>query len=453
MPKDKPTNPEAEDLRKLPKPIQLNLPRSHPKPARRLHEPEKQPTRQERVNPKSPTGGASKKSGNPSDKRYFSSAQRAYGQRRPRPPKEPKPKRRWWYHTQTGPMLGQGGRLYTPPQPKQPFFPPHIWRIVRLWPLGVIAVAIGIMAMINVFSYNAWAVYLDGQLLGHMPINREIEPESIHDVAVRHRRDILGADEVLVNEAVEVRTVRAGRRELYTSQDMIRLISQNFTYQVMASAIYLEGERVATLRNQAEALHVQVEIMRRFENDGYTIRSLSAFEEDWQIIQTAIDINNMDEDMDNPNEVIQFLERPIQDLHRHVIRSGDTQGGLAVEFNTTVDRIGYHNDISSDAILVVGNILLIEVTRPRLTVRTVDEVEFIELIPRDVETIENPNMLATAYEIINEGRDGEIQIVQRITRLNGVQVGAPEVISQRELSAPVTQVVEVGTLDTVIETR
>jgi len=309
------------------------------------------------------------------------------------------------------------------------------------------------MGMINVFSYNAWAVYLGGELLGHMPINREIEPASIHDDAVRHRRDILGVDEVLVNETVEVRTVRAGRRELYTSQDMIRLISQNFTYQVMASAIYLDGERVAILRNEAEAQHVRNEIIRRFENN-YTISALTAFDEDWQVRQVAVDISNMNEDMDNPHEVIQFLERPIQDLHQHVIRNGDTQGALAVEFNTSVDRIGYHNDIASDAILSVGNILLIEINRPRLTVRTVEEVEFIELVPREIINTYNDTRLASMEpEIITEGRDGEIQVIQRITRLNGVQVGAPEVISSRHLSEPVAQVREVGTLESVIETR
>jgi len=452
MPKDKPTNSNQDDLKQLPKPIQLSLPNSPPKPARRLHEPDT--SKQGQPTSKTSTRGDEKNHHASSEpgKRYFDSAQKAYGQRRPRPPKAPaKQKRKWWQHPQSGPILGQGDRLYNPPQQKRPFFPPQIWRIVRLWPLAIIGAAIVIMGLINVFSYNAWAVYLDGQLLGHMPINREIEPESIHYAAVVHRRDALGADEVLVNETAQVRTVRAGRRELLTAPEMTVLISQNFTYQVMASAIYLNGERVATLRNKAEATHVEREIMRRFENDATTLTEESAFEEDWQIRRVAI--SDISDDMDNPHEVIQFLERPIQDIHRHVIRSGDTQGALAVEFNTTVNMIGYLNDIALDAILVPGNILLIDITRPRLTVRTVEEIEFIEIIPRDVDTIYNESMHESVYEVIHEGRDGEIQVIQRITRLNGIQVGAPEEISRRELSVAVTRVVEVGTAETVIDVR
>jgi len=350
-------------------------------------------------------------------------------------------------------MLGQGDRLYNPPQPKQPFFPPHIWRVVRLWPLAIIGIAIIIMGMINVFSYNAWAVFLDGQLLGHMPINREIEPESIQDAAVRRLQDILGADEVLVNETVEVRSARAGRREVYTAPDMIMMISQNFTYQVMASAIYLDGERVAILRSQADAEHVRREVVQRFENN-YTIRTLTTFEQDWQVTRVAINLDNANQEMDNPHEVIQFLERPIQDIHHHTIRSGDTQYTLARFYNTTINMIGYLNDIASDAILPVGDTLLIEITRPRLTVRTVDEITFIETIARETQTVYNENKLASLpYEELIEGRDGEVQVVQRITKLNGVQQGAPEEISRRELSTAVARVIEVGTLETVIHTQ
>ena len=455
MPKDRPTKSDKEGLKQLPKPIQLNLPNSPAKPARRLHEPalaDQSPRDNKKNSQKPPPSREAKNSDPSSGKRFFDSAQKTYGQRRPRAPKAASaPKRRWWQNTPSGPILGQGDRLYTPPQPKEPRLSPKARRMIRLWPLGIIGVAIVVMALINVFSYNAWAVYLDDEFLGHMPINREVEPESIHQDAVRHLQDFLGAI-VQVNEEAVVRTARAGRREIYSAQDMIRRISQNFTYQIMASVIYLDGERVAVLRNETEAQHVANEITRRFTND-YTLLHLTTFEEDWQVISMAVDVECMDEDMDSPDEVIQLLERPIQDIHRHVIRSGDTQGALAIEFNTTVNMIGYLNDIPSDAILGVGNILLIEITRPRLTVRTVDEITSIEIIPMEVEERENPNMLVSLYEEITPGRDGEVELVQRITRLNGVQVGAPEVMSRRELSSAITRVIEVGTLETAIQTR
>ena len=442
---DKPTKPEKENFRPLPKPIQLNLPSSRPKPVRRLHESDPTPTHKD---PQAPKQKPRPDSGNQAaGKRYFSSAQKAYGQRRPRQPKPVKQKRRSKHNLPTGPILGKGDRLYTPPLPKEPIIPPRVKRVLKFWALGLIALAFVVMGMINVFSYNAWAVYLDDEFLGYMPINREVETYTVHNDAVQHLTDFLGA-EVIVNEEARVRTARAGRRELYPAPDMIRRISLSFTYQVMASAIYLDGERIAVLRNEPEARNIADEIKRRFSTE-HTLRELSAFEEDWQIVSAPASL----EDMDSPDEVIQLLERPIRDIHRHTIRSGDTQGALAVAFNTTVDRIGYLNDITSDAILRVGETLLIEITRPRITVITVDEIDSIEIIPMEVETIENPDKLSSLYTEIQEGRNGEMQVRQRITRINGIQAGEPEIVHRRELSAAVTRILEVGTLETAIETR
>ena len=158
--------------------------------------------------------------------------------------------------------------------------------------------------------------------------------------------------------------------------------------------------------------------------------------------------------MDSPSDVIQYLERPISDVIRHIIRQNDTQGALAIEFGTTVERIGELNDITREAVLRTGNILFIETTRPRITVRTVDEETRIETIPRAVETIENHDMLRTAPPIIiNEGRDGQQEVMHRTTRLNGVQVGVTEVIPIRTITEPETRIEEIGTAETVTDVR
>ena len=448
---DRPTDQDKKNLKSLPKPIQLNLPTTRPKPARRLHEPdpERPSSHNNTDRPKPPPKAEPPKQERTSGKRYFDSAQKAYGQRRPRQQPKPKPKRSPRQWEDSGPILGQGDRLYTPPQPRRPLFPPHVRRVLRFWALGLIGIAFLVMGLINLFSYNAWAVYLDQEFLGYMPINREIETYTIHNDAVQQLIDLLGAD-VEVNETATVRTSRARRREVSPAPDMIRHISQSFTYQVIASVIYVDGDRVAVLRNESDALHVAEEIKRRFINE-HTLPDMTTFEEEWRIVRMPTEVD-LDE-MDSPAEVIQLLERPIRDIHQHIIRSGDTQGALAVEFNTTVDRIGYLNDITADAILRVGDLLLIEISRPRLTVRTVDEITSLEVIPREVEIRENPNLHVSVETEIQEGRDGEVQIRQRITRLNGVQMGAPVIVYNRELIAPVDRIVEVGTSETALEVR
>ena len=452
MPADKPTNNNPENLKPLPKPIQLSLPSQRPKQQRRLHEPEY--IAEIKSDVPDETKASPKDRNKPQQqrhtgKRYFDSAQKAYGQRRPKtkPPKPPRiQKRRDSSHS--GPRLGQGDRLYTPPQPKKPLFSQKARQVLRFWSLGIVVIALVVMSLVFFFRHNAWAVYLDNQFIGYMPINREVETSTIHEDAVRHLSGAMGVN-VQVREEATVRTARASRSSLYTPSEMIRQVSQGFTFEIVAIAIYINGTRVAILRNEYDAQYVANEMAKNFVNE-YTLNNLTTFYEDWQlknVIAQTID------DVDNALDVIQYLERPVAVVIEHVIRPGDTQGDLAIEFGTTLARIGYLNNISADAILRVGEVILLESTRPRLTVVTVDRVTVTDVIPMDEEEVENPDLHISIRRPLQEGRNGEMEIIKLITRQNGTQVGEPEIISTRLITEPETRVVEVGTSDTAIIVR
>jgi len=454
VPKNKQPKSDPAGLKPLPMPIELDLPaKQSPKKRRRLHEPEVieasydtnepepqiyEEPKKEREHPPEPKG--------PIGNRNFESAQKAYGQRRPRikpPPKQKPPSRK---RGTLGPRLGQGDRLYTPPIKKEPLLSPKLKRVLRFWAVAIVVIVFVVLGLMTIFRNNAWAVYLDDQFMGFMPINREIEEHSVHNDAVRHLSDFLGA-EVQVEEVATIRTTRAGRRELYTQPEMIRKISLNFTYQIVATAIYIGNDRVALMRNQEAAEHVKDELTRRYR----TADTISVdFEEDWRIERVTTESLY---DLALPSEVIQLLERPYEEIIRHTIGPGENKSILAVRFYTTVDRISELNDIPRDAIIREGDTLLIEITRPRLTVVTIDETSTIEDIPMDIETVENHDLHVSITNTLEEGRYGEREVTMRITKINGNPVGEPELVNSVTLREPETRIVEVGTSDTIIEER
>jgi len=455
--KDNHKTPESEGLRPFPKPITLDLPSQRPKPQRRLHEAEQQippaqddhydftpePEKPKKEKPK-PKPKPQKSTG----KGYFKSVQKGYNQRRPREPKPPKqkspPKRR----EPEGPRLGRGDRLFDPPKPKKPLVSPKIKNIFKFWSIGIVAVTLIVLILMSMFRHNAWAVYLDDRFVGYMPINREVETYTVHNDAVRHLADSHAAT-VRVNETTQVRTVRAPRTEIISASEMIVTLSQRFTYQIEASAIYLEGERIAVLRNQAEVDHIANELQREFF-DPYERNIVATFEEDWVVRTVLANLG----DLYDQGQVIQLLSRPSAAVHEHTIRDGDTQGHLAVEFGTTIERISYLNGITQDAILRPGNTLLVETTSSILTVRTVGEITEMEDIPMEIEHVENASMhVHDDPIIITEGRDGRQEVIWQITRINGIPVGEPVEISRRTTDYPITQIEEVGTSTRTINVR
>jgi len=332
--------------------------------------------------------------------------------------------------------------------PKKPLIPKQVKRIMKFWAFGIIGIAFIVLVVMSMFRSNAWAVYLDDRFIGYMPINREIETHSVHDDAVRHLSASYGAA-VQVNGETIIREARARRGELMAPPDMMILLSQSFAYQLVAAAIYIDNERVALLRNEYEVEHVANELKRQYiqeENNIY-----AGFEEDWQLKDALVD--SVD-DLDTASEVIQLLERPVSDTFKHTIRSGDTQGALAIEFNTSLERIGYLNNITIDTILRVGETILLETTRPRLTVITIDEITRIENIQMETDVRENDDLHVSVTRVITEGSYGQQEVRQRTTSRNGVPVGEPETVSApRVIRDPVTRVVEVGTSETAVVVR
>jgi hypothetical protein len=80
---------------------------------------------------------------------------------------------------------------------------------------------------------------------------------------------------------------------------------------------------------------------------------------------------------------------------------------------------------------------------PKIRVQTVEEVTVIEIMPFEIEYVEDHNMYVNQSEITVEGVDGEREVVYHIIRENGVEVERKEV-EEVILLEPETQIEAVG---------
>jgi hypothetical protein len=79
----------------------------------------------------------------------------------------------------------------------------------------------------------------------------------------------------------------------------------------------------------------------------------------------------------------------------------------------------------------------------KIRVQTIEETTIIEVIPFEIEYVEDHNMFVNQSEITVEGVDGEREVVYHIIRENGVEIERIEV-EELILLEPVTQVETVG---------
>jgi len=278
-------------------------------------------------------------------------------------------------------------------------------------------------------------------------MNADLDSQIVHDQAVAHLESSLGGTSVIVDQRVTIESARARQADILQRAELNRLLANGFTYQVLAMAIFVDGNFEALVRTEACAQEVQEIKQEPF----ITSNTISVeFLVDFDVFPEVVNLE--EEDILDPHAVVTRLDRPVNTLHAYTIQSGDFLGAIALRFNTTPERIAANNNMTTSAILQPGNVLQIETQRPLLSVRTVDETLTTEPIPMQVEVRQNPDLPESQRNVIQEGQDGEQQIARRITRIDGVQVN-DEILQDQIIRAAVTHIVEEGTGQAVIERR
>jgi uncharacterized protein YabE (DUF348 family) len=197
---------------------------------------------------------------------------------------------------------------------------------------------------------------------------------------------------------------------------------------------------VAVLRTEAETDGVF-----RFLTEPYTLDDVNYvyinFVENWEVRTKLVD----QDEIGTRDDVLRELDRTVRTTMDYVIAQGDNLTYIANRFNTTTNKIADDNNITLDAILRVGGTLKVEITKPYLSVMTIEEIVRREEITAPVRQEENHFESTAHHRVLEEGRNGERTIVSRITRINGDQQGPEDVISTQTTIEPIERVVEVGT--------
>ena len=232
-------------------------------------------------------------------------------------------------------------------------------------------------------------------------------------------------------------------RNIQSIQEVTERLAASAAYQIVGTAVEVNGNRVAVLRTERDAQEVVWRLQAPFLRPGMSQADYHSVEfvEDVRLVPTPVD----EQSITNIEYVIHRLEGRTLVIEEYIVQSGDNLGSIALRHNTTLAQLYEDNpNISAATILRVGDVIRIQSYRPNLTVRTVEEETRREPIPIDNQYVENPVEHSGFRYIIQEGVEGVQEVVVHIVRTNGVQTGPEEIISTREIEPMISNIVEVG---------
>jgi LysM repeat protein len=347
--------------------------------------------------------------------RYFEEAIRSHGQRRPPPKKAVKP-------------------------PK----PNRYAKEIGIACFALICLALVVLIGILLTRDNALAVYLNDTRIGYLPKTRETrewDAAYVQTQAINHRAWSTGA-EIRVNETVSLLSVRVNRRYLSntTITELISRVSGALSYQIVATAIYVDGERIALLRAHSLAEYVERHFVGAYETQATVESSIDG----WELRTLIVD----DGAFDTPRDAISHLDKQVETVLPYVVRPGDMKGPIAARHGIHLNQLLDDNNLTFDAIIMPGQVLNIRTTRPFLMVRTVDRETRTETIPMEVIVNRNGELAVGTVNVLTEGRDGERRLIAETTFENGVLV-RETIVSDTVIIEPLVRTEEIGTSETI----
>jgi len=130
----------------------------------------------------------------------------------------------------------------------------------------------------------------------------------------------------------------------------------------------------------------------------------------------------------------------------YTVVSGDTYSEIAVANDMTLDELMALNPSAELDSLFVGDVLNVKKIIPYLTVYTVDNVTYDEVVKSPVEYIDDNTMYQGNTKVITQGSDGMARINADITYVNGYEKERAVVSSETLVEATKT-VIARGTLE------
>ncbi|MGL4799507.1 MAG: peptidoglycan DD-metalloendopeptidase family protein [Cellulosilyticaceae bacterium] len=144
-------------------------------------------------------------------------------------------------------------------------------------------------------------------------------------------------------------------------------------------------------------------------------------------------------------EATDVLLSNTDEVIRYTMNPGDNVWDVAVAHGTTMDRILEINPQITDVTrMQIGEEIKLEAPDPILSIATTEIAIFKEIIPAEIEYVEDKTIYKGEEKVKQEGNDGVKELTVSVDKVNGREVSRTH-LDEKMLREPVTKIIAYGT--------
>lgn len=287
-------------------------------------------------------------------------------------------------------------------------------------------------------------VTLGGEHIGY--IENEGTFEEAKALALEMLPDDIGENSssyapVFAEPSYTLKTIGAG--ELSNSSMICeKLLSVSASQLVRACGIYIDGEFLCAVRNEADGVSVFDSIIAPVREKADS-DCVVAFVEEIEYVQGLYPDN--EKIIWDSYKLKTTLSRPETSAQYYKVKKGDTAASVAKRHRLSLGKLYALNPgVNFSKKLKRNTNLLVRAQSDFVRVKVMKAETYYQKIPFEKVTRESSSMLKGTKKVSQEGQYGEKQITNLVTYINGVRTYST-VVSEKQTKAPVNEVTLVGT--------
>lgn len=302
----------------------------------------------------------------------------------------------------------------------------------------IMAISVGSIADVCI----ALRIDIDGETLGF--VSNESEYLEARDIA--KERLGLGSDnttnsvDMLPSVTYTLSLIKINQ---YTNTEALcdRLIEKSSSNIIHACGVYVAGEFLCAVKNEADAKRVfntLLEEVEATEPDG-----IVSFVQEIDYIE-GLYPDSTDVVWDS-SRLLEYVRSKEASAVYHTVEAGDSFASIANKYNISLSELYSMNpEYKKNSVLRVGNVLTVALPSGFFTVQVTKTKVYTEEIEYDTIEIQSDALYTGTSRIVVNGVNGVAQVTSLISYVDGKQTSVEEV-SRLTVKEPVAQRIQVGT--------
>lgn len=282
---------------------------------------------------------------------------------------------------------------------------------------------------------KAYAVLLNGSVVGYVKDKTEAQKlfsNLKEEISSKHR-----TDEFVFQNKPQLKEIPPGQYKSTSLDSLKNTIIEKGVVLLKRYALFVNTKAYMVFENPQIPHKVLLKLKSvYYKNEAQSARFLEKVEIKPVYVKPSVSVATEDQAltkiMFGKDEVIEYT-----------IKEGDTLWDLARKYDISVDDIFASNPGLTEKIMPGQKIKLSKMT-PLINVVLEKEVEFEDVLPKQVKVIKSENYYTTQTIVKQEGKDGRAKIKAKIVYMNGLEYDR-KILFQQILQRPVDRVVVVGT--------